>query len=217
MLGDSLKRRHGRPRKPPPRPKAKRPPLRSPFSWGRWTLYALVVLAGSFGTGYILATQVFFPRPETAGSGVAVPSLYGQTRAAAESAIRELGLEVGDVRVLNNMGTEVGRVLAQSPLPGQQLRPGATVSLGVSGGAPELRVPPVVGLGEATARELLESVGFEVVVRQTRGADFPAGVVARADPPVGTPRLLPARVTLVVSTGPPPDSMTDPFGPGGLR
>lgn len=225
MLGDSLRRRRGRPTGPDPdegRSDERKPErslfrrFTSTFSWPRWLLLALVILVGSFGVGYLLATQVLFPRPETAGTGVPIPELYGETRTDAEETLRTLGLALGDVRELKSMATDAGQVLAQDPLPGQQLLPGASVSLGVSAGPPELRIPPLVGLGEATARELLETVGFEVVVRQTRSGEFPAGVVTRAEPAPGTPQRLPARVTIVVSTGR-PDSLSDSPGAGRFR
>ena len=215
MLGDSLKRRRGRSGASEEKPEEERP-RRSTWTGsitlGRWLLVAVVVLVLSFGGGYFLSTQVLFPRPETAGAGVPVPELYGQTRDQAETAVRSLGLAIGDVREMQSMGTEAGRVLAQSPLPGQQLLPGSSVDLGVSVGPPELRVPPLIGLGEPTARDLLESVGFDVRVQQTRSMEFPAGVVTRADPVPGTARELPATVTLIVSTGPPPDSVPDSTG-----
>ena len=204
MLGDSMKRRRGKakPARPEPEPGSGRIP---PFSWGRWLAAAVVVLAGSFLVGYLISTQLLFPVPETAGEGIPVPDLYGEQWAEAESTLQVLGLRLGEMRRVASMGTEPGRVLAQDPLPGQQLLPGAAVSLGVSDGPPELRVPPLVGLGETTAVELLEQLGFEAAVRQTRSEEFPAGVVTRADPRPGTAQQLPARVTLIVSSGSPDD------------
>lgn len=202
MLGDSMKRRRGDP-KPAKPERERRNRSVPPFSWGRWLGVALVVLAGSFLVGYLISTQLLFPVPETAGAGIPVPELYGERWSEAEAQLQVLGLQLGEMRRIASMGTERGRVLAQDPLPGQQLRPGAEVSLGVSAGPPELRVPPLVGLGEATARDLLEQLGFDVVVRQTRSEEFPAGVVTRADPRPGTAQQLPARVTLIVSSGSP--------------
>ncbi|NIX38720.1 MAG: PASTA domain-containing protein, partial [Gemmatimonadetes bacterium] len=135
-------------------------------------MLAAIIGVVSFGVGYLLSTLVLFPRPETAGAGVPVPELYDQTLSDAEATLRELGLELGDVRELTSATTDSGRVLAQDPVPGQQLLPGASVAVGVSAGAPELRVPPLAGLGQATARDLLETLGFDVAVQQTRSAAF---------------------------------------------
>lgn len=213
MLGDSLKRRRGGPPSPKePKPGSGRwkpPRLLGPFTWTRWLVVAAIVGLGSYGVGYLLSTQLLFPRPETAGSGVPVPDLYDETLTQAEATLRTLGLEPGSVRHLTSTSTDSGRVLAQDPVPGQQLRPGASVALGVSAGSPELRVPPLAGLGQGTARELLETLGFDVAVQQTRSTQFGAGLVARSEPAAGTPRALPAEVVLVVSAGPPTDTAPD--------
>jgi beta-lactam-binding protein with PASTA domain len=214
VLGDSLKRRRQGPSRKDPSPrrtKRSKPGaviswLASGFSWLRWLVLALAVLAVSYGTGYLLSMFVLFPRPETAGAGIAVPDLAGRSIADAESVIQDAGLVVGEIRELKSMTADSGRVLAQDPVPGQQLLPGATVSLGVSTGPPELQVPPVVGLRQDAARDLLEAVGFDVEVQQTRSTTSPAGVVTRAEPAAGTPLELPATITLVVSTGAPGDS-----------
>jgi serine/threonine-protein kinase len=178
---------------------------------------AVVVLAGSFGVGYLLATQVIFPRPETAGAGVPLPALYGLDRAAAEAALRKAGLEVGEVATLPSMEAAPGRVLAQDPVPGQQLRRGAAASFVVSSGPPELGVPPLAGLGVSAARELLESVGFAVEVQQVRSASDPVGRVVRSEPPAGTRHRLPAVIRLVVSSGPLVDSAGGSGDGGGIR
>lgn len=162
----------------------------------------MAILLVSFGTGYLLSTMVLFPAPETARSGVPVPDLYGMDREEAEGELVDDGLGVGRVETLASADVPVGQVIAQSPVAGQQLRPGATVDLVLSAGPPELRVPPVDGLGERLARDLLEQAGFAVEVTQLPSSE-PAGVVARTDPVPGTAHQLPATVTLFVSTGPP--------------
>lgn len=182
----------------------------SGLSLGRWLLLGLGVLVVSFGVGYLVSTQMLFPRPDSAGSGVTVPDLSGLDRAQAEAALRQLGLEVGTVRELNHGDAEPGRVLGQAPVPGQQLRPGARVSFSVSVGPPEPRVPPVAGLSAGTARALLEEVGFTVEVQQTRSPGVPPGVVDGTDPPAGAPRPVPSPVTMIVSAG----SGADTSGPG---
>ncbi|NIP82037.1 MAG: PASTA domain-containing protein, partial [Gemmatimonadetes bacterium] len=126
------------------------------------------------------------------------------------------------VRELAHGDTDPDRVVGQTPVAGQQLRKGASVSFAVSAGPPEPRVPPVSGLSVGMARELLERVGFAVEVTQNRSTDVPGGVVDHTDPPAGAPRPLPSTVTLVVSAGTPadsasPDTVRSPFpdsGPG---
>lgn len=173
------------------------------------------MLVGSFLIGYLLSTYVLFPAPDTAGTGIAVPDLYGSAREQAEGRLVEAGLTVGRTELLASSAVPEGHVIAQSPIEGQQLRPGAAVDLTLSAGPPELRVPPVAGLSAATARSLLEEAGFSVDVRQIPSEER-AGVIAHTDPPAGTPATLPAAITVYVSAGPPQvDSILVPPGPGG--
>lgn len=207
MLGDSLRRRHGA----PPEPKPERPARSSGsagrrFRLGPWLLAAVVVLLGSFGVGYLLSTQVLFPKPETAGTGLAVPDLAGAEAAEAERRLAEAGLAVGEVVALANPEADSGRVLAQDPLPGQQLRRGGAVDFAVSAGAPRVRIPALAGLRVTVARALLEGAGLGAEEEPVDSLLAPAGVVVDADPAPGSMVRLPATVVLRVSTGPPPDS-----------
>lgn len=223
MLGDSIRRR--RPVRRPgskdqdeatvSKPGRPRPGGgRDRFPWLTWAGLAALVLLVSFGLGYVLATQLIFPRPRTAGAGVAVPALYGMEREAAEEALQRLGLRVGPVTDVASLRVRAGRVLAQDPVPEQQLRPGGEVGLAVSTGPPSVRVPPVLGLPASTARDLVEAAGFEVEVRQVRTTAAAQGLAVRTEPEAGSVVRLPATVELVVSVGPEPDEAPDPGEPG---
>lgn len=227
MLGDSLRRRHRgdtpRAEKKVDRPRSTRPVRGRARFWGRWALAAVVMLIGSFGVGYLLSTQVLFPKPDTAGTGIPTPDLYGETRQDAERAIREAGLQVGEVSQLASIDTDRGRVLARDPVPGQQLHPGGLVSMAVSGGRPALVVPPVTGMTVRSATELLEELGFAVTVQQNEGGGAGDGVVVSSRPTSGSTHTLPTMVTLVVGARATPDSVEidDPIPgvpvPGGAR
>jgi beta-lactam-binding protein with PASTA domain len=208
MLGDSLRRR--RP-KDKPAPTARKPTRRTGgggfLFWLRWLGIAVLAAAVCFGVGFLLSTLVLFPKPDTAGTGIEVPRLYGLDRSEADAELSEAGLEVGPVTELASLEAPRGRVLAQDPIPGQQLRRGAAVSYVISSGRPEIRVPPVAGLTAGTARELLEDAGFEVEIEQVRTRDVEEGSVTRTDPEGGTPLTLPARVSLIIAAGAPVDSV----------
>jgi beta-lactam-binding protein with PASTA domain len=222
MLGDSIRRRRATTR-PGAKDEEGGRPARSArarlmgggdrFPWLTWLGIAALVLLVSFGLGYVVATQFVFPPPDTAGAGVAVPALYGMERESAEETLRRLGLEVGGITDVASLRVRAGRVLAQDPVPEQQLRPGAAVSLAVSTGPPSLRIPPVLGLPAATAQELLEAVGFEVEVRQIRTGTLAPGLAARTEPEGGSVVRLPATVALVVSVGPEPVEPVDSPAP----
>jgi eukaryotic-like serine/threonine-protein kinase len=229
MLGDSIRRRRRAPvrGKGPGRdegadrderpPRGGEPDAGTVPEWLKWTGLALAVLVLSFGLGYVAAAHLLFPRPETAGAGVAVPPLYGLERAEAERTLAGLGLRLGAVTEVASLRAREGRVVAQEPLPEQQLRPGGQVSLAVSAGPPEARVPPMTGLGERSARHLLEAAGFEVDVRQVRSGGVAPGRVLRTEPAAGDVVRLPGPVALIVNVGPevaePADSPVSDPGP----
>jgi eukaryotic-like serine/threonine-protein kinase len=221
MLGDSIRRRRSAPGRGVSRSEAadegtetgtgdgRRPPVRQVPAWLLWLGIGAGVLVVSFVVGYVLASQLLFPRPETAGTGVPVPALYGMDVESAQRSLAEVGLRLGVVTELASMRTDSGRVMAQEPLPDQQLRPGADVALAISTGPPTVRVPPVTGLGAASARDLLEAAGFEVELREVRSGQVARGRVLRTEPEVGTEVRLPASLTVLVDVGPEEEAPVD--------
>ncbi|HSJ14557.1 MAG TPA: PASTA domain-containing protein [Longimicrobiales bacterium] len=193
MLGESVRRRQPQ----------RRPRARGARSWRLWLPAVLAALVVPFVIGYAMAVFVLFPEPKVAGGGIAVPVLVGRTADEAERALSSAGLGRAEVLELPHPNAPVGQVLAQSPLPGQQLPAGADVRISVSGGRPRVRVPDVAGFSAQRAEQLLRSFGFDVVAREQE-SDVPAGRVIGTDVPTGTESVLPATVTLFVSTGPPP-------------
>lgn len=166
-------------------------------------LVAVAVVLGAFLAGYLVSVLILFPAPETARGGTPVPDLRGLTRVEAREALQELDLELGRILTLPNMHVDEGRVMAQEPVAQQQLRSGAAVDLTLSAGAPQLRIPPVEGLGSGTARDLLEASGFDVEMQPIQ-AELPEGTVVRLAPASGSEVRLPTAVTVYVSLGPAP-------------
>lgn len=154
------------------------------------------------GTGYAIAARVLFPPPPETDAGLAVPSLVGRSADDARRQLQERGLEVAEVLELPHPDRPAGVVVAQSPLPGQHLRPGGGVSLGISSGPPRARVPDVTGLLAERAAALAGMVGFQVEQRSEE-SELPAGTVIRIEPAPGTELVVPASLALIVSSGPP--------------
>lgn len=95
-----------------------------------------------FVVGYFLAVRVLFPPLPEPKSGIVVPRLTGLLVPTAEARLRELGLRVSDVVELAHPTEPAGIIIAQSPLPGQQLRAAGSVRLGVSAGLPRVDTIP---------------------------------------------------------------------------
>jgi eukaryotic-like serine/threonine-protein kinase len=164
-----------------------------------------------FIIGYFIAVYVVFPPPaaEVAGSGIPVPSLVGSSASDAQRALVAAGL--GDLLVteLPHPTASAGQVIAQSPLPGQQLRGGAAVRVALSAGQPQVVTPDVHGYSAERAESMLRRAGFDVQ-RLDEESPVAAGRVIRTDPSPGQVLGLPAVITLVVSSGPPlpePDTL----------
>jgi beta-lactam-binding protein with PASTA domain len=114
-----------------------------------------------------------------------------------------------------------GTVLAQAPLPGQQLRGGAAVTLAISGGVASVRVPPLRGMIQLDAVALLDSLGLATASARDL-SPLPVGQVVQSTPEAGTPVARGDTIHLTVSEGPPLmpapvpglDTTPQPVGPG---
>jgi eukaryotic-like serine/threonine-protein kinase len=172
-----------------------------------------------FIIGYFVAVYVLFPPPpaEVAATGIAVPNLVGSSSSDAQRALVAAGL--GDLLVteLPHPTAAAGHVIAQSPLPGQQLRGGAAVRVALSAGRPQVITPDVYGYSAERAESMLRRAGFDVQ-RLDEESTVAADRVIRTEPAPGQILGLPAVITLVVSSGPPlppPDSLPpDTLPPG---
>jgi beta-lactam-binding protein with PASTA domain len=162
---------------------------------------AAVLLVGGAIAAFALLGNDEEPTAPTVQQ-VAVPQLVGQQQAAAEAALEEAGLVLGDVtpRITEN-DAEVGTVLDSTPASGAQVDEGTEVDL-VVGAAPDtVAVPNVVGLSEDAARSTLEDAGFgSVSSREVESLEGEGSVVA-VDPAEGTSVPPSQTITLSVSSG----------------
>jgi eukaryotic-like serine/threonine-protein kinase len=198
MLGDSVRRRQPRRREQPT------------GKGSRWSgrlkplllLLPLAVLV-PFAVGYMLAVFVLFPPLPAAGDAIAVPDMIGHSTAEAQRLLAASGLGPLDVTELPHPTAPAGTIVAQTPLPGQQLRPGVSATVAVSMGRPRVMVPDVRGFGADRAESLLRRAGFDVA-RTDEESTVAADHVIRTEPEPAQERTLPAVVTMVISTGPAP-------------
>lgn len=162
----------------------------------------LVVCLGGFAGGYLVATNVLFPGVEAAAGDLEVPDFRGMEWTEAAELVEREGLEMGVVDSIRHPERSQGRVLGQSPLPGQRTFRGTTVDLTLSAGPERRPVPDVSRLRPGRAVEVLEGTGFQVEVDSVE-APVASGWVAGVFPEPGTEVTLPGEVTLEVSLGPP--------------
>lgn len=114
---------------------------------------------------------------------VTVPGVIGQTRAAAEQALKGAGFTV-EVIEENHETVVKGNVIRQSPDAGVTATKGAKVTIHISKGKGKVTVPNVIGLSEAEAKSDMRAAGLKPVVQYRTGPQV--GKVVDQSPSKGT-------------------------------
>jgi beta-lactam-binding protein with PASTA domain/predicted Ser/Thr protein kinase len=91
---------------------------------------------------------------------VTLPKVVGETINQATNSLQSLGFKVNPKFVDNN--APANQVLSQSVAPGKTAPQGATITIEVSNGPPQVDVPGVVGESQGQARNDLLDAGFKV-------------------------------------------------------
>lgn len=155
----------------------------------------LLVLGGGAGVWYI-----------NSGQFIRVPTVLGQTEAAAKQRLSAAGLDVEAVRKGFSDAYDRGTVMDVNPDPGQRIRHNGSVTLVISRGPEIVKVPELEGLKLADARNTLRKAGLAPGVITREFSDEAAqGTVIGSDPAAGTERRPDSAIALVVSKGSPVD------------
>jgi beta-lactam-binding protein with PASTA domain/predicted Ser/Thr protein kinase len=169
------------------------------------------VLAVSGGAVYALAGR----EPP----GISAPQLVGKTlvqaRARVAAAAKHNGVAPPHVRVTSRGYSErrpAGTILAQDHSAGTHVPSSERLGVRLSLGSSRAAVPAMAGAEPRDAVRDLAAAGFRPVRRYGPSRSTPAWRVARTDPPAGTNVRRPARVVVLVSTGPPRVAVPDVRG-----
>jgi beta-lactam-binding protein with PASTA domain len=143
-------------------------------------------------------------------TGVESPDVVGKRVAAARTELvasaRSADLPVPKLKVVDRSYSEsapAGAIIAQDPAGGDRITGNGALLVSVSLGSAYADVPSVAGLAGADAFALLERRGFTPTRRYAPSTEIDAWHAVATDPEPGTSVKRPARVQLVVSTGPP--------------
>jgi serine/threonine-protein kinase len=143
-------------------------------------------------------------------AGVSAPDVVGARVAAARTEVtrqaRDDGLPVPKVKIVDRSYSEsapAGAIIAQDPPEGERIPENGALLVSVSKGSAYAEVPSVAGLEGAAAFALLERKGFTPTRRYAPSAEIEAWHAVQTDPRAGKKVKRPARLTVVVSTGPP--------------
>ncbi|MEJ5299280.1 MAG: PASTA domain-containing protein, partial [Armatimonadota bacterium] len=176
-------------------------------SFAKAALLVVLVAAVVFG-GFMLLVKSSPP-------DVAVPDVVGKELEEARRILSDAGLTLTIAREDFNDRYPAGVIYFQEPQAGQPVKKNAVVEVYVSKGSRNVRVPSVVGMSEAKAREVLNEEGLVVgEVKYDYSPSIPAGDVMRQEPRAGlSVAREAAKVDLTVSLGPPPGRPAEPSPP----
>jgi beta-lactam-binding protein with PASTA domain/predicted Ser/Thr protein kinase len=141
---------------------------------------------------------------------VQVPSLRGDSQAAATQALRQAGLQVAVVRK-SSQTVPAGHVISQSPAAGAMATKGSTVTIYLSSGPPTVAVPDTRGQTLAAARRTLQAAGLKVALRRRAVSSRARQGTVIAQIPASGRRPKGSTVTLVIGRyqpAPPPSRTT---------
>jgi serine/threonine-protein kinase len=139
----------------------------------------------------------------TTGGTVSVPAGGVGTQVAnAQALMSAAGLQVSTNYVVSNSPS--GTVLSQNPTAGSQVSRGSVVSLTVSSGPSDVRVPNLIGLSQVEAGNTLGQSGLNMgTVSSATSNSVAAGLVISESPTSGSSVVPGSSVDIVVSTGQP--------------
>ena len=147
---------------------------------------------------------------------VTVPSVQGESKATATRQLKRAGLKVTRVTVQTSSRFNAGQATGTSPGAARSVPPGTQVTLFVSSGTPQTKVPSVVGDTEATASSRLSGAGFHLNTQTQTSSTVTAGNVISQSPGAGATATKGSTVTIVVASAPStvavPSVINDPVG-----
>jgi beta-lactam-binding protein with PASTA domain len=162
--------------------------------WLPWLIAGIVVVAAIIVAVLLLDSNK--------GGGSFVPaSLNNETQALAVQQIKAAGLVPN---VINKTDSQVakGLVITSSPAEGSSIAKGGTVTITVSSGTANIKLPDVSGMQYTQAQQKLIALGFTNVTQGTdTSSTLPSGEVARMSPNPGSSYSPNTAITLYTSGG----------------
>ncbi|UBI07032.1 Stk1 family PASTA domain-containing Ser/Thr kinase [Corynebacterium falsenii] len=129
-----------------------------------------------------------------------VPDLTGMTTEQASRTLKDARLELNsEVKEEASATVPSGQVITQNPPQGSQVSVGTKVTITVSTGPEDVRVPMVKGQNVDAARQNLEAAGFQVTVQQVDSPEPEGRVISASSEGQRLPKG--SQVTLQVSKG----------------
>ncbi|HEY1357236.1 MAG TPA: Stk1 family PASTA domain-containing Ser/Thr kinase [Thermoleophilaceae bacterium] len=182
------------------------PPPAAPRKRRRWPMFTigLMTLALAGLLAYLALAGLLAPEK------VQVPRVTGKQLLQARASLERDGFKVKETRVRSS--ADLDTVIDQDPNGGTQADKNSTVTLEVSNGPGNVRVPSVEKLPQAQAISELNKVHLKVNLDQEHSDTVREGFAIRTVPKEGTLVTRNTRVRLFVSSGPSRVTVPDVVG-----
>jgi serine/threonine-protein kinase len=166
-----------------------------------WALLVVLLVAGAAATAYFLSR----PKQEL------VPSVTNEPYAVAASQLRQAGFDANPYRVANSR--VAGTVLGQTPAGNTKADKGTTVTLRVSKGLGNVRIPSVQGETRTTAEKTLKGYGLKVSrTESVASSRWATGKATGTSPGAGQSVPTGTKIVLLISSGAPQKAVPDVKG-----
>lgn len=161
----------------------------------------LAGIASALVIAIIVLAIIFVPKLfKGTGKEIECPDFVGKTIEEVKENEYYQSFEI-EWEYTANSEYEIGKVCDQSQSAGKKLKSGATITLYVSTGQTNIKVPDVYGKTESYAVSELKSKGFTTVVKEVADDEVEAGLVIKTDPVRTEVVAEGAEITVFVSTG----------------
>ncbi len=171
----------------------------------------LAGIAVTFVLAIIILGVIFLPKLFSGtGEEIDCPNFVGQSYEEINENKEYKELFKFKAEWEDNDEYERGIVFEQSEAAGENLKSGATITLYISNGSSNIRVPDVYGYTETAAKTQLESQGFKVVLVEEKSEDVEKGKVIKTEPQRTTVVNEGEKITVYVSSGKPTKNVTIP-------
>ena len=162
-----------------------------------------MICSQSESAGSTVALNTTITVKISSGAGeIEVPNVVGQTETVAEQMIRDKGFSAPVKEYEFSETIEQGKVISQSPAGGEQGKLDDTITIVVSQGVENAKIPAVTGMAQEEAIAALQAEGFTVNTQQEHSDSVAAGSVISQSPGAGEYATKGATVNLTVSEGP---------------
>ena len=129
-----------------------------------------------------------------------VPDVTGKSQSDAEQELEDAGFTTS-VQTETSSDVDSGLVISTDPAGGEMARRGSEVTVNVSSGVEQVKVPAVVGMTLNAARQQLSAAGLDLSSGR-KASDRPKNEVIGQSPDAGTTVDPGSTVSLSVSSGP---------------